>query len=559
MGVRNLSRTRLIILAVVIITAAGAFLRLYGLDVQSFWNDELESWRISNQESLSQVFFQMRNDMHPPGWQMFLYFWEDWVGDSQVLMRLPSAIAGVAAIPLMFLLGRYLYSDKEGLIAAAITAVAWPAVYFSQEARAYSMVFAMSAASTLLWLQVMRRINAEKRLPGWKAAAYAVVAVITATLHYYGLVLIVLQATVAAIAFFRNPDKLWRALPLYVAVVIAYIPWLATMQTQASHGSTWIDRPDGYISQFERYVQFAFGYSGFILILVGVIALATLLFSARGIRAQLALLRPGTKRTLGPGPARPNRIPLRHPYPWIASYPPPHPEFREGIEEQSEGRHSMKHSADGDGEPGNRAARLLYRPGQFLMLWLLVPFTLVFTKSVFSAPILSSRNLIISLPALYILLSRGITRMPLRTAGHFAVGGLFVGALLLSLLVEKQYFSAPVKEQFREATTYVANQDRKYQKTALIGYSYSQRYFDYYLEKAGSNRRVYLSAGTQGDIEATEAFLKQWGPQYVWYVHADLQPEEGYLDFLRRNMDVVEHKKFHKADVWLFEDTKDRY
>ena len=52
-----------------------------GLDNQSLWLDELSSQVRSNQKNLSEVINRnVRSDLHPPGYQILLYFVEKYIG-----------------------------------------------------------------------------------------------------------------------------------------------------------------------------------------------------------------------------------------------------------------------------------------------------------------------------------------------------------------------------------------------------------------------------------------------------------------------------------------------
>ena len=118
----------------------GATLRLYALDGQSLWNDELESWRQSNFPTLDAVLTKGSiPDTHPPIFQITLFFVERYLGSSETLLRLPSAIAGILSIAAMFWLGTIAFGNEEGLISAFLTAVLWvPSVVSPYE---YNVLF----------------------------------------------------------------------------------------------------------------------------------------------------------------------------------------------------------------------------------------------------------------------------------------------------------------------------------------------------------------------------------------------------------------------------------
>ena len=65
-------------------------------------------------------------------------------GDSETAVRLPSALSGVAAIVLMYLLGAHLFGVGVGLAAAAVTAISPFALSYAQDARMYSLLLFLS-------------------------------------------------------------------------------------------------------------------------------------------------------------------------------------------------------------------------------------------------------------------------------------------------------------------------------------------------------------------------------------------------------------------------------
>src|SRR5215213_5314786 len=112
------NRTALALFGIVLLAAS---LRFYGLEIQSLWNDELFSWDDANRESLYRVVDGVligEQEIHPPGYFIFLYFVEKYLGESEWALRLPSAVAGLLSVLAIYLLGCRLYSRREGLIAA---------------------------------------------------------------------------------------------------------------------------------------------------------------------------------------------------------------------------------------------------------------------------------------------------------------------------------------------------------------------------------------------------------------------------------------------------------
>jgi len=193
------------------------------------------------------------------------------------------------------------------------------------------------------------------------------------------------------------------------------------------------------------------------------------------------------------------------------------------------------------------------RADLWVVLWLVVPFGLVFVKSLVSVPVLANKVLIISMPAAYLLLARAVVRLPVRAIGHTIIPVVISAALLLHLVLVKDYYSAPHKEQFREAAAFLVERDSPDEKTLVLAAAWSERYFDYYLGRLGSARRVDAKAWREADVPLVTRLLKARAPGSIWYLRGHVEPEPAFLGFLERELRLVEHKAFLGADAWLFE------
>ena len=245
-----------VLLALLAIMLLGAVLRFYGLGFQSFWGEELAGWDFSTKETISQVIGSVRSEINPPLYFLILRFAQWIFGDSEWALRLPSAFAGWLCIPAIYLLGKRIYSEREGLIAALFLAVLWAPIYYSQEARSYSMLILFSILTTYFWWGVMLGLRYRRELPAREAALYVICAVLCAYLHYFGLLLVVLQgAALAALAY----GTLRNVMLLYVPVILAYLPWLPSMVHQSRSGT---QGGEPTLQVLPDYFQFLFGRSG---------------------------------------------------------------------------------------------------------------------------------------------------------------------------------------------------------------------------------------------------------------------------------------------------------
>jgi mannosyltransferase len=178
-------------LALGVIVALAAAIRLSTLGVQSFWLDEATTGFIVGQRSLGEVNdLVWDNETSPP-----LYYWVAWAwgnvfGTGDVSLRLIPALAGVATIPVAFGIGRRAAGTRAGLVAAALTATSPLLLYYSQENRPYALLILFGALS-VLFLQRSLADPSARNLAGWAAAAALGMAS-----HYFAVFLAVPEAAI---------------------------------------------------------------------------------------------------------------------------------------------------------------------------------------------------------------------------------------------------------------------------------------------------------------------------------------------------------------------------
>lgn len=130
----------------------GLGLRLWGLGQRGFWMDELTSLGIAAQRLPDfRVALAVEANMTLYYWALFAWLRIVGLGADEALIRLPSALAGAAALPLVYLLGRRLHSASAGLWAAGLLAVNGFHLQLSQEARGYALLATLVVLSYLLF------------------------------------------------------------------------------------------------------------------------------------------------------------------------------------------------------------------------------------------------------------------------------------------------------------------------------------------------------------------------------------------------------------------------
>lgn len=139
-----------------VILAIGLIIRLVGLN-QSLWLDEGINVLAAQRSTLLEMVTQYAQaDFHPPAWFMVLWLWGKTFGYSEISVRMPSVIFGLLTIYFVFLIGKKLLSKELGLIAALLLAFNPLHIFYSQEARMYSLAALAVSINIFLIIKIIK-------------------------------------------------------------------------------------------------------------------------------------------------------------------------------------------------------------------------------------------------------------------------------------------------------------------------------------------------------------------------------------------------------------------
>jgi mannosyltransferase len=218
-----------------VVVAVAATLRLVALGHKSFWLDEIASVAIARLHGSSFWSWIAHEEGNMALYYLMLHGWVRF-GLGETTVRLLSVIPGIAAVPVMYVLGVRLLGRKAGLLAAAFLACNACAIAVSQEARAYSFLVLAVLASTYLFVRLIER-------PTYAGTCiYGLVAGLTWYLHYFGTLVPLSHAlSVAALPADRRP---WKRLSVAaVTIMVAGAPVLWMIHTQSIEHLAWVQPP----------------------------------------------------------------------------------------------------------------------------------------------------------------------------------------------------------------------------------------------------------------------------------------------------------------------------
>jgi hypothetical protein len=230
-----------------------------GLTRDSLWNDE--GWTVWAVHSpyLADMLARVRGDVHPPLYFLLLDGWVRVTGESAYALRLLSTLFGMIGLGATYAVGKKLFDSQTGLIALVILGTASFFVYYNREARMYTLLLALGAAGTwvyLLWRERPTRL---------RTSIYGILMAALMYTHYAGALVILTHLVHLVVTYLVNrlrdvrrqtlkrpaaeKDKLtkgakrviYRAgevLPIlrllfpYLLAFLIYLPWLPIFLNQ---------------------------------------------------------------------------------------------------------------------------------------------------------------------------------------------------------------------------------------------------------------------------------------------------------------------------------------
>lgn len=150
-------------LALFLIVVLGVMLRTYRLVDQSIWLDEWPS--VANLNAADAMTYvglieiMYPEQAHAPLYYLLQYYWARWVGSSVPMLRLLPVILGMSAVPLIYVLGKYLYGSAVGLVAALCLALSPQHIWHAQEIRTYELVTPIAIVSIYAMFRALRDRN----------------------------------------------------------------------------------------------------------------------------------------------------------------------------------------------------------------------------------------------------------------------------------------------------------------------------------------------------------------------------------------------------------------
>jgi mannosyltransferase len=226
----------------ILILLLGFSLRLVRLDAKEMWYDEAFAVLYAEKGLGSIVQGTVTPvegaaaDIHPLLYYFFLHGWLE-LGQSPFVARFPSVVFGVLSICLVYVLGRELFAPGVGLLASVLTALSPFHIWYSQEARMYSLLCLLSLLSIYFFARTYR----DNKWPHWIAFAFCSAL----SLYVHNLAFLIPFTLIVFALATRRWNLFPRLMAACVITALLFLPWMILVPGQLAkvRQAYWVATP----------------------------------------------------------------------------------------------------------------------------------------------------------------------------------------------------------------------------------------------------------------------------------------------------------------------------
>jgi mannosyltransferase len=214
-----------------VLVLAAAIARFSLIDHQSLWFDEIVSRTLVKQPLAPMLHAIARTESTPPLYYVLLWPWIRVFGTSSAALRSLSACFGVLTVMVLYATARLRFSRSAAFVAGALAATHPMLIWYSQEARAYSLLTLLVSLSLYFFM----RAKADGSMRN--LAAWAISAAFALATHYFAAFVVFPEA--ALLAYLLRGKQIRRPLAataLLLAAGAALLP-LALHQHAQGHAN----------------------------------------------------------------------------------------------------------------------------------------------------------------------------------------------------------------------------------------------------------------------------------------------------------------------------------
>lgn len=257
-------------LTIILFTAI--FLRIYHVNFQSIWLDEILSMNNSNPTLSMKQFYEgiMFWEFIPHMYFLILRFVFDLFGYSTSVARIFSAFIGVFGVYSIYLFGKELINKRTGLIASALVCVNFFHISYSQEIRPYGMLFLFTV------LSFYRLVIFIKKPTISNGILFGLFTGLYLNCHFFGFITLFSQCLLLLFFLIKTPKEnrnkfFGFCIVSGIVALIIFFPSFEALLRVTEIKSFWLQKPgpEAFTSMFREF----FGNSEMVIFGVNLLTL----------------------------------------------------------------------------------------------------------------------------------------------------------------------------------------------------------------------------------------------------------------------------------------------
>lgn len=193
-------------------------LRLTNIGFNSLYQDEILTIGIAQSSWLE----CLSVDVHPPLYFLLLHIWLKVFGEGEVVLRMFSALCGVATVGATYLLFRSWFEEQYGRLIAIIVALSSFHIFLSHEIRAYTLLSFLSLVTLYFFTVYIQSFRIKPLI------LYIITAILCCYTHNLGVLVVFLSNCLFLIHFYSNilGNRLKPWIVANGIIVLFSIPWV---------------------------------------------------------------------------------------------------------------------------------------------------------------------------------------------------------------------------------------------------------------------------------------------------------------------------------------------
>jgi len=213
----------------------------------SLWGDEAFAAVLAQHLPL-EIITKVAKDTSPPLYYLFLHFWMRLFGTSEIAIRTLSFSFFLLTCFFIYLIGKKLFGQKTGVLAATLSLVNPFLFHYAFEGRMYALLALTCTASIYFYL---------RKSWFW----YVMVTLAALYTHHFALLVVAVQGIWFLISVFQKRVKFFsKSFWAFLAVGLFYLPWLPALyyQTKLVESGFWLAKPN-LRSLMDLFLSFTIG------------------------------------------------------------------------------------------------------------------------------------------------------------------------------------------------------------------------------------------------------------------------------------------------------------